>query len=79
MTMISGKKRQRLMHDEMMVARFNKIGSGPQSTIIEAAYGHDVMWINIASVYDFKVDEQSKLRAYIRATYQANGTPIRGT
>lgn len=44
--------------------------------LVGAAFGDRRVWESLTDLYRFEETDQSALRAYIRRTYLADGTPI---
>lgn len=57
------------------IAKFESLHDCHKGPMIEAAYGIDVIWINMGSIYNFEDSDLPKVRAYIRRTYHSNGQP----
>jgi hypothetical protein len=57
------------------IDHFEKMISVRKSALAEAAFGQDVLWINLCNVYRVPEQGRSELRTYIREHYRTDGRP----
>lgn len=57
-------------------SKFDALSPTQKQKIIEAAYEQELVWINVAKLYEFAGDDGRKLRDYIRDHYIADARSI---